>query len=274
MTAPAVAIVTGGGGGLGRALCRALAERGSTVVVADLDQGAAVRVAEEIGAEAAASAALDVTNADAVRALVHSTVDRHGRLDLMINNAGVGIWGDARDLELEQWRRVLDVNYWGAVHGSLAAYEVMAEQRSGQILNVASLAGLVSAPSVTPYAAAKHAVVGLSTSLRAEAARHGVRVNVACPGPIRSGFHEALLRAADSDRVLKAPADALEPDRAAERILRAAARNQRVIVVPRGAWWLWMSSRLFSWWVERINRRTVRGLAAARGEDSAGNRSS
>jgi NAD(P)-dependent dehydrogenase (short-subunit alcohol dehydrogenase family) len=267
-----VALVTGGAGGIGRALCEALAADGARVVVADLDAAGAERVAGAIrsaGAQAEA-AALDVADADAFRARVHDTARRHGRLDLLVNAAGVGAWGDARDLPLPLWRRVLDVNLWGVVHGTLAAYEVMAKQGSGRILNVASLAGLVSAPTVTPYAAAKHAVVGFSTSLRAEAADLGVRVAVACPGPVRSGFHAALLVPEGSAVRPRPPADGLDAAEAAREILRGLFRDRAVIVFPGRARWLWWLQRLAPWRIARLNLATVRRMRAAAAARSDG----
>ena len=102
----------------------------------------------------------------------------------MFNNAGIGIGGEVVDMTLAHFDRAVDVNLRGVVHGVLAAYRVMTRQGRGHIVNTASLAGLVPAPGITPYSMTKHAVVGLSLSLRAEAAKHGVRVSVICPGVI------------------------------------------------------------------------------------------
>jgi len=169
-----IAIVTGAASGIGQALAGALVARGDTVVVADVDKDGAERIAGDLserGPGAATAAVVDVRDADAVQALVDQTRDRHGRLDLMVNNAGIAVGGDCRELLLAHWDRVIDVNLRGVVHGVQAAYPVMVEQGSGHIVNTASLAGLLPSPGATPYAMAKHGVVGLSLSLRAEAAR-------------------------------------------------------------------------------------------------------
>src|SRR6516225_4102198 len=182
-----IAIITGAASGIGRALASALVTRGDTVVVADVDGEGAERVAGELarrGPGTATSAVVDVRDAGTVRALVDQVRDQHGRLDVMVNNAGIGIGGEAGELALAHWERVIDVNLRGVVHGVHAAYPVMIAQRSGHIVNTASLAGLVPAPLLTPYAMTKHAVVGLSLSLRAEAAAHGVRVTAVCPGVV------------------------------------------------------------------------------------------
>jgi NAD(P)-dependent dehydrogenase (short-subunit alcohol dehydrogenase family) len=128
--------------------------------------------------------ALDVTDADAVAALVERTAQDHGHLDLLFNNAGVAVTGPVSELTLAHWNRVIDINLRGVVHGVVAAYPIMIRQGRGHIVNTSSLAGLLPSPMLTPYGMTKHGVVGLSESLRMEAAAHGVRVSVVCPGVI------------------------------------------------------------------------------------------
>src|SRR5207248_6593438 len=130
------------------------------------------------------------------------TRNRHGRLDLMVNNAGIGIGGETRELLLAHWDRIIDVNLRGVVHGVHAAYPVMIEQGSGHIVNTASLAGLLPSPGATPYAMTKHAVVGLSLSLRGEAAAYGVRVTAVCPGVVET----PILDKGGPDDLPKSPA--------------------------------------------------------------------
>ena len=138
---PRVAIVTGGASGIGRALGAALVRRGDQVVLADVEGAAAAEVAEQLtalGPGAASAAAVDVRDAAAVAALVTDTAARLGRLDLMFNNAGLGIGGPVEELALAHWDRAIDVNLRGVVHGVHAAYPVMLRQRSGHIINTAS----------------------------------------------------------------------------------------------------------------------------------------
>ena len=122
-----VAIVTGGGSGIGAALCRALAARGATVVVADIDGASAERVAGELGGQATA-AKVDVRDAAAVQGVVDDTVERYGRLDIMVNNAGIAVGGDVLELTLAHWDRIIDINLRGVIHGVHAAYPVLARQ--------------------------------------------------------------------------------------------------------------------------------------------------
>ena len=166
------AIITGGASGIGRAVGDELARLGAHVVLADRDgalaEAAAVSITQAGGRATAAT--VDVTDAAAVHQLVHDTATAYGRLDYLFNNAGVALAGEVFDMTLADWNRLIDVNLRGVVHGIAAAYPLMLQQRSGHIVNTASAAGLGPTPGFTAYAATKHAIVGLSTSLRGEAA--------------------------------------------------------------------------------------------------------
>jgi len=176
-----IAIVTGGGMGLGRALCVELARRGATVVVADIKGDAAAQVAEEITRDGgqARAAAIDVSRRKDITDLIETTAADFGRLDYIFNNAVLVIGGDARDISLEQWERALGVDLLGVVYGAVAAYQVMAKQGHGHIVNVSSATGLIPQPGNTPYCTSKWGIVGLSLSLRFEAPTSASR-SVAC----------------------------------------------------------------------------------------------
>jgi NAD(P)-dependent dehydrogenase (short-subunit alcohol dehydrogenase family) len=247
----AVAIITGGASGIGRALGEALARRGADVVLADRQAELAEEVAAAIraGGGRANAADLDVADYAAVERLVRETVARTGRLDYLFNNAGVGVIGEVRYYDITDWDRVFDVNLRGVVNGVQAAYPVMLRQGYGHIVSTASAAGLFPSPSVVSYCAAKHAVVGLSTALRVEAAAYGVRVSVVCPGVVRTPILEA---GGKYGKVLQSPPpefmkrhwELMRPmpvERFAAAVLRAVARNQAIIIVParwKLAWWL------------------------------------
>jgi NAD(P)-dependent dehydrogenase (short-subunit alcohol dehydrogenase family) len=243
-----IAIVTGGASGIGRALCEALGAAGAVVVVADVDEIRAAAVAKGItGAGGRAQArALDVRDAAAFQALVDAVAAEHGRLDYLFNNAGIAIAGEERDVTLEDWNRVLDIDLHGVVHGVRAAYALMVRQGSGHIVNTASIAGLVPCPMEASYSAAKFGVVGLSHALRAEGKRLGVKVSVVCPGfidtpilvnsPIRGPGDHALLRG-----LIPRPMPAA---RCARLILEGVAKNRSTIVVTTHAKLLRALSRI------------------------------
>ncbi|MCX5214366.1 SDR family oxidoreductase [Kitasatospora sp. NBC_00240] len=252
----ATAIITGGASGIGRALAEDLAARGCEVVLADLQLEQAEEAAARIRAAGgkATAARLDVTDHTEFARLVKDTVARTGRLDYLFNNAGIshGMGAGARHYRIEDWRRVIDVNLGGTVNGVQAAYNVMIDQGFGHIVNTASMAGLVPSPGTTSYVTTKHAVVGLSHNLRAEAAQLGVRVSVLCPGVIRTPFIEGGTYGREVEGVTgeqskemweeKKP---ISPEEFAKKALDAVAKNQGIIIVP-GFW------KLF-WWLFRIS---------------------
>ena len=261
-----VAIVTGGASGIGRMLCEELAGRGAVVVVTDINEEGAREVASAISGQGgqARAQALDVTDEDGVRRLVAETVAAHDHLDYMFNNAGIVIAGDMRDLRTEHWRRMFDVNLWGVIYGTSAAYAVMAEQGHGHIVNTASLAGLVPDPTDLVYVTTKHAVVGLSTALRPGAALLGVKVSVVCPGYVESGIYKAAefvtpLTVPTDEAATRVPFKMMDTRQAVHTILAGVARNRAVIVFPAHARILWWLYRLNSKLLEPLGRRMVEG---------------
>jgi NAD(P)-dependent dehydrogenase (short-subunit alcohol dehydrogenase family) len=258
-----VAIVTGGASGIGRALAGALIARGDTVLVADLAGDAAKATAEALtgrGPGTAVVAELDVRDAAAVEALVASAYDDYGRLDLMVNNAGIAVGGTVEEMTLDHWNRSIDVNLRGVVHGVHAAYPRMKQRRTGQILNTASLAGLTEPPMMAPYTATKHAVVGLTLSLRAEAARHGVRVSVLCPGFVDTPLLDHAnpdLPQTEAGRNARASAVRIQrrlysAESLAGDIVRGLDRDRAVIVAPLSARLAWYANRFVPGLVRRV----------------------
>jgi len=243
-----VAIVTGGASGIGRALCEELGQRGAAmVIVADINAEGLGQVASAIttlGGQVRA-AYLDVSRAEDVKKLIDDTASEHGRLDFMFNNAGIALGGEVRDMDLEHWRRILDVNLWGVIHGTKAAYQVMVKQGFGHIVNTASLGGLIPEPMATAYATTKHAVVGLSTSLRAEAAELGVKVSVVCPGFVQTrALDTATYVGVKREDAIAEMSSMKMMDAAdcARFILRGVKRNKAIITdmaITRLLWWLY-----------------------------------
>jgi NAD(P)-dependent dehydrogenase (short-subunit alcohol dehydrogenase family) len=263
-----IAFVTGGAAGIGRALCGELAAAGATVVVADINEQGAAKVAESLrhGGGRADALRLDVSDGQAVARSLREAAARHGRLDYVFNNAGISIAGDARDVSEAQWRRIVDINLWGVLHGTRAAYEIMARQGSGHIVNIASLAGLLTFPANVPYSMTKHAVVGLSLSLRAEAADLGVKVSVVCPGYVKSDiFESSTMLNAPRDKVMaQIPFGLMDTAEAARTILERVARNPAVIVFPRYARLLWWLYRVSPALLAPLERKTIRDFRAVR----------
>jgi len=278
----AVAIVTGGGMGLGEALCEELGRRGATVVVADIDGGAAQQVAGRLtqaGTQAVA-VPVDVANQIEVAQLIENTVAEYGRVDYMINNAGIAIGGDSRDLSLQQWRHVLDVDLLGVVHGTVHAYQMMARQGHGHIVNISSLTGLIPQPGNAAYCTSKHGIVGLSLSLRAEGADLGVKVSAACPGDMKTKIYDNMVvvnmpreQVATLSRRTHYLMPQMSAQAAARAILRGVDRNRPLIVFPVVVQVIWHLYRRFPGLFYQINThrmRLFRGLRAVPGGQEDG----
>jgi NAD(P)-dependent dehydrogenase (short-subunit alcohol dehydrogenase family) len=266
------AIVTGGGSGIGAALTKALASAGAHVVCTDVDVVAAYRAISALPNTVAAE--LDVTDAAAVQAAVDGVVAQHGRLDLIFNNAGIALGGETELLTLDQWNHIIDVNLRGVVHGVVAAYPVMIKQGHGQIVNTASMGGLMAAGLLTSYIATKHAVVGLSLALRSEAAAKGVGVTVVCPSAVETPILDKGSVGAfhGRDYYLKGQGlkNAYDADLLAADILRAVAANRAMVVAPRQARVAWFIGRIAPRLVQRMSivfvarqRRLMRRRASA-----------
>ena len=241
-----IAIVTGGASGLGRALCFEMYRRGATVVAVDVDQEGAEEVCRLIrkGGGKALAAYLDVTIYENAKRIVKDVVNKYGRLDLIFNNAGTALHGETRDLGIEHWRTMMEVNLMGVIHGSISAYEEMVRQGEGQIVNISSLAGLIPVPKEIPYCTSKWAVVGFTNALRFEGAGLGVKVNLVCPGIMRTAIHQTVSYVNVDHRRLVRPQTNhfITPEKAAGIILNQVANNQPMIIFPfyaRIVWWLY-----------------------------------
>ncbi len=187
---PLRAVVTGAGSGLGRALSLDLAKRGASLIVSDIDRSSAEETAQLVRQQQTEAEVIpcDVTDRDAVFALVDETERRLGGIDLIANNAGVAVAGPFDEISTEDWRWVVDINLWGVIYGCQAAVPKMRAQGYGYIINVASAAGLLSLPGTSAYNVTKTGVVSLSETLYAEYKLEGIRVAVVCPTFFRTNI--------------------------------------------------------------------------------------
>ena len=182
-----VAVVTGSSGGLGLAIVEAFAAEGASVVVNSRERARAAAVAARLGEPAIAFEA-DVRDPAQLEAMATAAVERFGRLDIWVNNAGVNAIGPAADLNVEDWRRVIDTNLNGCFYGSQAAARVMLPRKTGVIIQIGSIFGELGLPTRAAYTTAKHGLVGLTKALAAEWAKDNVRVVCLEPGYIRAGL--------------------------------------------------------------------------------------
>lgn len=190
-----VALVTGAGNGIGRATALAFAESGARLVLVDRDAAAgeaAAGVIRQHGGEARFVAA-DVTRSAEVAGYVKAACEAYGTIDCFFNNAGIeGKWAHTADYDEAMFDSVIAVNLKGVFLGLRHVLPVMLARRSGAIVNTASVAGLVATPGMPAYVASKHAVIGLTKTAAGEVARHGVRVNAVCPGPVDTRMIHSL----------------------------------------------------------------------------------
>ena len=190
-----VVIITGASSGLGEAAARALAGEGAKVVLGARRVERLQALADELSLGEGAAVATDVTDADQVRRLVDGAVERHGRIDVILNNAGLMPHSPLERLKIADWDRMIDVNIKGVLYGIAAALPHMIRQKSGHVINVSSVAGHKVRPSSAVYAATKHAVRVISEGLRMEVKPHNIRTTVISPGAVQSELADSITEA-------------------------------------------------------------------------------
>ncbi|MFF2007791.1 SDR family oxidoreductase [Streptomyces sp. NPDC058195] len=244
-------LVTGAAGGIGRATAFAFAEAGARVVAVDRDAEGAARTAEMarlIGAQDAWGEAVDVSDEQAMEKLAEKVAAEYGIVDVLVNNAGIGLSGSFLDTTSEDWKNVLDVNLWGVIHGCRAFGRQMAERgQGGHIVNTASAAAYQPSRALPAYSTSKAAVLMLSECLRAEFAERSIGVSAICPGIVNTNItattHFAGADAVEETRLRKRTSRLYglrnyPPERVADAVLKAVVRNQAVVPVTpeaRGA---------------------------------------
>jgi short-subunit dehydrogenase len=241
-----VAVVTGAGSGIGRALALALAERGCALALADKDARNLASTADEAkkaGAHAVSEHVVDVADIDAMTRFRDEALKAHGRVELLVNNAGVAHQGELEELTLADMRWVIDVNFWGVVHGTRLFLPSLRQQRQAHIVNISSIFGIVGVAGQSAYAASKFAVRGFSEVLRHELGDTAIRVSTVHPGGVRTNIARnarmpAKLDPRQRERLVAAFEERLArttPEEAARRILRGIERNEPRILVGSDA---------------------------------------
>ncbi|MGH7897976.1 MAG: SDR family NAD(P)-dependent oxidoreductase [Candidatus Binatia bacterium] len=265
------AVVTGAASGIGKATALALARRGADLAICDVDEAGLGRAVEEIrtlGRKAIARTA-DVASAEAMRdfaSAVHAVVVA---VDVLVNNAGVGLGGGFLDTTLEDWEWIIGINLRGVVHGChffVPSMVARARERGlgGHVVNVASAAAYVATEALAAYSTTKFAVLGLSEALRDELAPHGIGVTAICPGIINTPITaSARLRGKVAEAGAREQMIAFYqrrnygPERVAEKILKAISRNAAVAPVSPEAWVMYGMKRLAPRLTARLNRRAA-----------------
>lgn len=248
-----VVLITGAGSGIGRATALLSARRGARLVLCDRDEDClnqTAAAARALGSEVFAQT-IDVTDAAAMDAFADAVHARFDTVDVLINNAGVGVWCGFLDTLPEDWDRQLAVNVKGVVHGCERFIPRMIERgRGGHVVNVSSAAGYMAAPAMSSYSVTKFAVFGLSQVLRMEMRPHKIGVTASCPGPtntpiLRTGPVRGANAEERADNVVSFfQRTGAQPETVAKTILRAVARNRAVAPVGLEAHVLYLASRV------------------------------
>lgn len=229
-----VALVTGGGNGIGAAVCRALAAKGATVAIADLDGAAAERVAAEITQKGgkASGHALDVSDEEAFARLAGVVAQQASGIDILVNGAGIITHKTIASMSVEEWDRVLAVNLRGAFNGVHAVLPHLKERGGGAIVNMASVAGRrISFGGGSNYSASKAGLLGFTRHAAYELAPDHIRVNAVCPGPTATAFGSGQMPSADQKaaRARKIPLGRMvEPEDIADAVVFLASDQSRM----------------------------------------------
>ena len=256
-------MVTGAGSGIGRALCLELARLGASVALSDIRLADAQETAAAVRALGGRAEAyqVDVADREAVFAHAAQVAEEFGEVHLVVNNAGVALHGAVEELSEKDMRWLMDINYWGVVHGSQAFLPLLSAT-AGQLANVSSIFGLVSIPGQSAYNAAKFAVRGFTEALRQECQLNGGRVSVSCihPGGVRTAIaRNARVNSVDDRAQLVTAFDRVartSPEAAARAILRGLAKDRPRILVGPDAWLLASLPRFLG---ARYGQLTARG---------------
>jgi NAD(P)-dependent dehydrogenase (short-subunit alcohol dehydrogenase family) len=258
-----IVLVTGGGSGIGRGLCLQLAAEGAIVFCTDVDIVKAAETASISTNGNVITQKLDVTVTAEFENCIAEIVNQYGRLDLIFNNAGIAVSGEMRDIDMEQWRKIIDINLYGVLNGSQIAYRQMLKQGSGQIVNIASAAGLIDYLALmAPYSVTKHAVVNYTKILRLEAKKLGIKANVVCPGFIRTAIGENAINpnanAAWNEYAANEVAKGIPIEKAINHILKGVEANKEVIVFPLEAKFIYCFTQLFAGLYKMMMQKLVK----------------
>ncbi len=248
-----VVIITGASSGIGRSLAEQLHQAGCRIVLAARNEQAMGQIAATMEADRVLIVKTDVADNDQVQAMVDAAIARFGRVDILINNAGVGIKGSVATVPIADYRRMVEVNQFGVVYGIRAVYPVMKTQGQGLIVNVSSVAGFKGFYDSGMYSSTKFAVNGLSESLGEDARKDNIKVLLVCPGKVETSFEENVLFRED-----QAPKhrEGISADEAAAAIIRAMKSGKEFIVMGKKCkplYWLnRMSPRLTNYIIRYI----------------------
>jgi len=236
-----IVLITGASQGIGAAAAAALAKRGAKLAITARSE----ERLQPLNLPGAFAVAGDLLKPEDRRRIVEATLAHYGRIDILINNAGVGTYAPAHEASLDHARAIFEVNFFALLELAQLAAAGMRERRSGMIVNVSSVVGLVTLPWSALYSASKYAVCSLTDGLRAELRPFGIHVMAVCPGYVRTGFQAHVLAGRSPSSVAGTRERfAITAEQCAEAIARGVERNSRMVLTPRVGWLLVWGARL------------------------------
>ena len=263
-----VVVVTGASMGIGEAIAARFLREQFRVVLSSRDLGRVEAARQRLGSsERTLAVACDVTVRADIETLLAAALERFGRVDVWVNNAGFGLVDSVERMDLAACRRMFDTNLFGVLDCMQVVSPVFRQQRSGGFVNISSMAGFISVPYMSAYGATKHALNCIGSAARLELAPYGVQVNTVCPGFVRTDFGRNCVRGTDSMRFAGKSFRGITAERAAEAVWRAWRHNRREVVVPWTGHLVIGFARLFP---DLVNWGMLRSLRPMNGSKSAG----
>jgi short-subunit dehydrogenase len=254
-----VAVITGASMGIGEAIAKLFFNEGARLVLCSRDLARTRAAAERIGAGAdAITVACDVSRRDQANALAQSAIQKFGRIDIWVNNAGFGLNDSVEKMDMAQFRQMFDTNFFGTVECMQVAIPIMRQQGGGDIVNISSVSGHLAAPYMAGYAATKHAMQAIGMAARMELKRHNINVVTVCPGFIATDFSKNMAKGSQPQRVGAAARYAVGADVVARDTLKAVLKRKRQAVTP---WFYWLFIKLYQnapGIVERTIRKSLK----------------
>jgi short-subunit dehydrogenase len=241
-----VVLITGASEGVGAACAKEFAASGAKLSLTARNEEGLRRA----GGEDALVTAGDLTQEDTRRRIVDRTVERFGAIDILINNAGVGIYQPTWQMPMSEARYLMELNFFAPLGMTQLVVPHMRERRSGMIVNVGSIGGKIVLPWMTLYSVTKFALNALTEGQRMELMRDGIRTMIVCPGYVKTGFQQNVRAGQTPEKVKNARRHAITPEHCAEAIRRGVERDARTVVTPRSGWLLVLAMRLFPAFVE------------------------
>jgi len=276
----AVVVITGAGSGIGRALAREFAGRGAQLALADINTAALEETRSLLGNAKAGTYMVDVGDAGSVEAFARKVRQDFGRVSILVNNAGVALYGMFEELSLADFEWLFRINFWGVIHGCKFFLPLLHQEKEARIVNISSVFGLIAPPGQTAYGASKYALRGFSESLREELRGSGVSVSCVHPAGISTNIANNARAAAASDSQGQAQARELfnrvariSPEEAAATIVRGIEQNKDRILIGSDAYRIdrlarffpAQAGKMFANWLGKRRDQTSRAMGAAKG---------